>query len=85
LSAAAVADQAERAALIARCIEIARECLEGDPFREVPRIERVAGECFEQLDGGDPHDVRVRGKPAYMVASSALNTAALAGRDYAYK
>jgi hypothetical protein len=75
----AVRDQVERAAIVARCIEIARECLEGDPFREVPKLERASGEAFEQLDGGDPSDVRIKGMPAYLVAANALATARSAG------
>lgn len=79
-----MAHEVERAAIISRCIEIARECLTGDPFREVAELERAAGEYFEQLDGGRPVDVRVRGRPAYMDAASALDTAALASRSCVY-
>lgn len=58
-----------RAEIVTRCIEIARERLEGDPLREVQALERRAGELFEQYDGGDVGRVTVIRLPAYAVGA----------------
>jgi len=83
----------ERAEIVARAIEIARECLDGDPFRNVPKLELQAAYLFELYDGGE-HDIALKDAeqsvrrrseplPAYAVAASALETAKMAGRAYA--
>jgi len=82
----------ECAGIVAQCISIARECLDGDPFRAVPQLELEAVRLFEFYDGGDADIalkdaerlVRKRAEPlpAYAVAASALGTARMAGRAY---
>jgi hypothetical protein len=69
-----------RAELTVRCIEVARECLEGDPFRAVPQLEMQAVMLFAEYNGGDACEELMRlkvQKPelAYAVASQMLQTA----------
>jgi hypothetical protein len=76
----------ERAEIVARCIEVARQCLEGDPFREVPALDVEETRLFELYDGGDVDresieelvHSRREPRPAFAVAANALATAKMA-------
>jgi hypothetical protein len=67
---------------VERCIEIARECLAGDPFRQVPELYC---EAFALFDGEPVSSERAlkRSLHAFAVAAVALETArqALVARD----
>jgi hypothetical protein len=88
LSAAAVQAQAERASVVSRCIQVARECLEGDPFRAVPELQVKAAGLWAEYDGADPvasmDECRDSGRwePAHVVAEFALSTAGMARGAY---
>lgn len=75
-----------KAEIVTEAVRIARECLDGDPMRAVPELERQASVLFEEFDGGDrdlaERTAIVRGLPAYAVAASALGTAKMAGNAY---
>jgi hypothetical protein len=63
---------------LARCFEIARECLAGDPLREVPALEteidQLAGE-HAQAEPGPAVSDEFGHLPAYQVADNALGLA----------
>lgn len=85
-AAAEVASAAERAAVVAEAVRIARECLAGDPFRSVPALEVRARDLFVRFDGSDDYctpaqvqRIEALPLPAYAVAGLALSTARMAG------
>jgi len=69
------------AALLARCFEIARECLAGDPFRAVPELELEIDRLADDQEGrqrpsSEIGDGAAFGHlPAHMVADNALGLA----------
>ena len=79
----------ENCMIVARAIAIARECLAGDPFRDVLEIEVEAAGLFEQYDLGrslsawEESKIRRSPLPAYAVAADALQTARMAGKTLA--
>jgi hypothetical protein len=74
LNAPAISPQSMRA----RCFEIARECLAGDPLREVPTLEEETDRISFQYHGRELTQALIdEGRaadwlPAYLVATNAL-------------
>lgn len=72
--------------VVERCIEIARECLHGDPFRRVPELEKESIRVFAQHEECDPADELTRfagrePKQAFKVAAQVLETACTISRE----
>jgi hypothetical protein len=71
----------ERLLLWERGIEIARECLAGDPGRPVPELDVETCNLFEAWDGGNPQTeaqamaLRTKKRLAFAVAARALQIA----------